>query len=233
MLGLLAGCASQSTTTPEHASSPVSAQPPLSISEQIERDIAKNRLTTPKGNNAMEKIVLLPKRDQQQHYKRQVARRYVQLAELELQRNNYIKASRYAVKAEKIGDNPRGLEQVRQRIQNYQEKSVVVPTPAQIAPPKPVMSLAGKALLDTIPMEQAEVRERKFELRYRIDLVIEKTVKQNALVELTSQNENDARWLSSLLRSRIRLSHPHFDLVIFSTIDPAQAPQFGLFSRAP
>ncbi|MCL6414279.1 hypothetical protein MIB92_01325 [Aestuariirhabdus sp. Z084] len=201
--------------------------------EQIKQDIRDNRLTTPQENNAMQKLALLSDPAEQQRYRRKIAHRYVQLAERELDRNNYIQASSYAIKAEEIADNADGLKQVRQRIQSYREQAAAVPIPAQIPPPKSVESLADKDVLETLYLDQSEVAERKFELRYRIDLVIEKTVKRNALLEMSSQNEQDARWLGSVLRSRIRLSHPHFDLVLFSTINTDQEPRFRLYERTP
>ncbi|RRJ82561.1 hypothetical protein [Aestuariirhabdus litorea] len=228
-LGALIGCAGPSTRAPDNTAAP---RPP-SLTELIEQDISANRLTTPSDNNALDKVERLPNPDQKKHYRQLIADRYVQLAERALQRNRYIRASGYAVKAGEISDNPRGLAEVRRRIQRYHETTTAEPIPAQVAPPKPSASLAKARLLDTISLPQAAVRERQFELRYRIDLVIEKAVKRNALIELISQTQSDARWLSALVRSRIRLSHPQYDLVLFSTIDDSHPPLFHLFERTP
>ncbi len=235
---LLAGCA----TSDSQSVNTVSEKPPPLTRQQklvrgIEQDIAANRLTTPSDNSAMQKLEVLeevaPSSPEITHYKNQIAKRYVTLSERALKRNDYITASTYVINAKKINADTAGLDDVMTRIQNYQQKVSPTPVPALAPPIMDVKSLEGKATLETVALPQPDIVARKFELRYHIDLVIEKTVKQNALLLLSSQSEADALWLSALVKSRIRLSHPYYNLALFVRIDAEQGPMFTLYSRTP
>lgn len=78
----------QATETPE----PETPAPPLSLHDQIEADLAANRLSKPKGNNAIEKIEALRRQNPGDPaiagYEKEVIDRYLILADRRLKRNN-------------------------------------------------------------------------------------------------------------------------------------------------
>lgn len=238
LIFLSGGCSTSNHTSEGSAAA---ATPAPSQSEQlmqgIEQDITSNRLTTPADNNAMQKLALLAKIDPHnpaiKRYREQIASRYVGLAERALEQNDYIFASIYSVKAKDINPAVDGLNKITTKIQNYQQQSISTPTPVLTPPIIDAAILKGKSSLETINLPQSDIKDRKFELRFHVDLVIEKAVKRDALLQLTSQSDADARWLSSLLKSRIRLSHPHYDLLLFVKIGPRQEPHFTLYPRTP
>ena len=79
-------------TTTEPKPVQVQVPPEPTIYEQIESDIAANRLSRPSGNNAIEKIEALRKQNPQDQaipgYEKQVINRYLNLADRRLTRND-------------------------------------------------------------------------------------------------------------------------------------------------
>lgn len=86
-------------------------------------------------------------------------------------------------------------------------------------------------LINIIILNQNEVKERLFDVRYVLDSIVDQMVKENARVVVTTRSMRDSRWLAALLKTRIREVNPYFELNLMKRVNSELKPHIALYAQ--
>ncbi|MDE1464187.1 hypothetical protein [Spartinivicinus poritis] len=89
----------------------------------------------------------------------------------------------------------------------------------------------NSVLLNIIILNQNEVQDRLFDVRYVLDSIVDQMVKENARAVVTTRSMKDSRWLAALLKTRIRQVNPYFELHLLKRVNKELKPHIALYAQ--
>jgi hypothetical protein len=226
----------QSEPAPEPEPKPA----PPSLHERIEMDLLSNRLSRPKGNNAIEKIEELRRLNPDDpaiaRYEKQVIDRYLMLADRRLKKNNPPKrqdlevALKYINTARSLQVPSAALDKKEEVILELldilvqqerlekarQESAQQAPEPAPEAPeetPEPVVEEEEAPQSDNpdfLNLKQSQIDTRSQEINLQLDSISPRIISENAAVIIHARSMDDFRYLSASLRTSLYWVDPDF-----------------------
>ncbi|WP_163836256.1 hypothetical protein [Spartinivicinus ruber] len=89
----------------------------------------------------------------------------------------------------------------------------------------------NSVLLNIIILNQNEVQDRLFDVRYVLDSIVDQMVKENARAVVTTRSMKDSRWLAALLKTRTRQVNPYFELNLLKRVNTELKPHIALYAQ--